>query len=96
MRWYLRVKQAGTKPPAYLLERISDIRHAATLLRTEPGEARKILAEVASALESHGDKEHAAATLAVATASRDSPPKAREMALAIIKEMMIEKEEYNG
>ena len=54
MEWY----RIASKPPAYLVERLSDIQYATDLARTSPSNARLIVDQIVNQLTSHMDHEY--------------------------------------
>lgn len=93
MNWY-RPLLIANKPPAYVVERISDLLHAVEISRTSPGGARSILSNVSSQLGIHMDSEYAQEIDNVSSLMLDSPAKARALLSVVIEKMLADKEEY--
>lgn len=93
MNWYKPLVTAH-KPPSYVVERISDLLHAAEMSMTSPGGAKSILANVSSQLGVHMDSEYAEEINNVSSLMLDSPARARELLYVVVDRMLADKEEY--
>jgi hypothetical protein len=93
LNWYKPILTSH-KPPSYVVERISDLLHAAEISITSPGGARSILANVSSQLGVHMDSEYAEEINSVSSLMLDSPVRARELLYVVIDRMLADKEEY--
>jgi hypothetical protein len=92
MEWFRLLKKAAAKPPAYLIERISDLKHACDVAKTSPREANNILSEVSASLQKQHDEEFVAPLKEASKIMFDSPPRAINAIEKIISSMMLEKE----
>jgi len=89
MKWYAgRLTKMAAGPPAYLIERISDLRNASDVSKTAPGVARSLLREIIAQLESHNDKEFAAKLAQAERKMLDSPKMAREIIIQVVSAML--------
>jgi hypothetical protein len=89
LEWY---RLAG-KPPAYVVERISDLRHAIDVSKTSPGAARSILGRIASDLSTHHDSEYVTAIEEASRILIDSPDRARGLIAHVVASMLKHKEQ---
>jgi RNase adaptor protein for sRNA GlmZ degradation len=96
MNWYSKTTLAASAPPAYMLERISDLRHACDLSGRAPGEAKKVIMEVVSQLSVHNDSPYAKHLTDAAEKMLDSPKLATEAIKKVISVMISEKEEHDA
>ena len=78
MQWYDSLRVAS-KPPAYMVERISDLLHASDLARTAPSDARSLIDLTVSKLVEHMDDEYVDDLTAISGIILDNPTKARDM-----------------
>lgn len=88
MQWFVKLASKPTpRPPAYALERISDLDFASKVSKTAPGDAKEILAYVATSLRKHNDEDYARLVQDAAQIILDSPSKARRMIENVILKM---------
>ena len=95
MEWYNRLRREASKPPAYLVERISDLKHASDVSKTSPSSAKSILSTISSQLRSHQDDEYAVLITEASKVVLDSPARAREMIARAIVEMEADKRDHD-
>lgn len=95
MKWYSRIrKQAKASPPAYMIERILDLRHIRQMASVEPGNAKDALLKTADTMDVHMDVEYAAELRGIAGVILDNPWRAKTLISEIIGRMTDEKEEF--
>lgn len=93
MEWYRpTISRTAAKPPAYLVERISDLQHACTLAKTSPSEANLVIAQTISKLSGHHDDLFVPPLKAAMGIMLDSPVRGKEAVIKVIEAMIIEKE----
>jgi len=96
LRWYAKLhRESQEAPPAYLVERISDLCHAVELMGTSPREARAVLDSVARRLRQQGDEEMAGHVEVAIKKSNDSPLEAKDMVTKVMILMEALKEEQD-
>lgn len=91
MEWYHRLsltKQAS-RPPSYMVERLSVIRHS--LKCSSPRESRKVLENAIRLLEKHGDYEYVPGLKAAADRILDGQQQAREIIRRVMAKMELDK-----
>ena len=91
MRWYKRIFTAS-KPPSYVLERVSDLSHAAEVSKTSPSNAKSLINEVVSQLEAQADQEYVDELMAACDIMLDSPSRARALVEVVTGNMMMDKQ----
>lgn len=100
MEWYSghskNTKLAVSNPPAYMMERISDLRHACDLSNRAPGEAARVVRDVVKQLTAHHDDSYAKHLSVAADRMLDSPKKATEDIMRVIAVMLSEKEQHEA
>jgi len=94
MRWYQTLRLAH-KPPAYMIERISDLSYASELSETAPSSARSILQNVISQLEAHTDDEYVNDLKTASDIILDNPQKARNLIDIVSSFMQADKSQYD-
>ena len=94
MRWYLPLRTAS-KPPSYMIERISDLRYVSEVSNSSPSNAKNILSEVIDKLKLHMDDEYADDLLTAKETILDSPMRAREIISMVIENMELDKYSYD-
>lgn len=94
MRWYQTLRTAH-KPPAYFVERISDLNHASEVSEIAPSNARSILQGVISQLESHMDDEYVDDLKMASDILLDNPKKARSLIGLVVAFMQADKSQYD-
>lgn len=95
MNWYTRIDRKAapnsTKivPPAYLVERISDLHHAMEVSNTSPSQAKSIIASVALKLREHHNDEYAIALEEAVSVMSDSPTRSKGIISKVIGMMLV-------
>lgn len=93
MKWYERViTRTAAKPPAYLMERVSDLEHACHVSKTSPREANVVISNVISELSKHHDTDFIPPLKEAGKIMLDNPFRAREAINKIVGAMIAEKE----
>ncbi len=92
MNWYQPFIKTAAKPPAYLLERISDLRHACDVAKISPREANQILTVVVSQLSTQHDDIFVLPLKDAARIMLDSPERAATAIEKVVAAMLAEKE----
>lgn len=93
MNWYCEYnKRLASKPPSYVVERISDLRHAIDVSKTSPSNAKSILARLISQLNQHLDNEYVTAIEDASRAILDNPVRARNIIAYVVQNMADDKE----
>jgi len=93
MDWYhLSNIKCAAKPPAYLIERISDLKHACELSKTSPREANTVISAVISQLSEQHDEDFVAPLTEAARIMLDSPFRAKDAIEKVVSAMIAEKE----
>jgi hypothetical protein len=87
MRWY----KLASRPPAYVQERVSDIRHAAETAMVAPSDARKMLSGIISQLKSNHDDEYAKVLDGAVALMLDSPSRAGDLMREVAEAMLSDK-----
>ena len=96
MRWYRlssTPRLAKAMPPAYLVERVSDLKYALGLASQSPRASRAALLEVAASFDKHHEDLYSKPIRDAAQIVLDSPVRANEVVTHVIEVMMNEKEE---
>jgi hypothetical protein len=91
VNWYASVKTAS-RPPAYLVERVSDLGYASELSLTSPGAARSVLDCVISQLSAHMDDEYVESLRSASRAMLDSPNRARSIIDEVVSLMAADRD----
>lgn len=92
MQWYSRLYKEAQRPPAYLIERISDLEHAIEVSRTSPTDAKAIIQHVADRLRTHHDIEYADTLDEAVKALSDSPARSSAIISKVISMMILSKD----
>lgn len=92
MQWYSRICKYAQRPPAYLIERISDLEHAIELSKTSPSEASAVLAHVSQRLREHNDDEFAQTIDEAIQVMPDSPAKSQDIVAKVVGMMILAKD----
>lgn len=87
MKWY----KTSSRPPSYVIERVSDLEHAAELMGTSPLDARQVLSAVIFSLKEHNDSEYVAPLEEAVVLLGDSPSKSAELVKAVAASMTMDK-----
>jgi hypothetical protein len=90
VKWYQ--PRLASKPPAYVLERISDLLRASKTCIKSPSNARAIIKRVISQLEEHMDEEYLADLQRISGIILDSPPRAKALIEVVMARMESDKE----
>lgn len=97
MEWYTNYKKRlASKPPAYVLERISDLRHAIDVSKTSPSTAKSILSRLVAQLSSHHDNEYVNAIEDASKAILDNPVRARSIIAYVVQTMSDDKDAHDS
>lgn len=91
MKWYANIRTAA-KPPSYLVERVSDLKHACDVAKTSPREANLVVSRVISQLSMHHDDAFVAPLKDAIGIMLDSPARARSAIEKIMAAMIAERE----
>lgn len=94
MNWYGTIKVAQAKPPAYVMERISDLRHACSIAKISPSNAKAIILEVIRDLSKQHDTSYAISLEKAVGRMLDNPDDASKLVMKVIAVMLSEKIEY--
>lgn len=94
MKWYDPLREAR-KPPAYMVERISDLQYVIDIAKTSPSNAKSILNEVISQFEKHMDHEYLEDLGTAADVMLDNPQRARNLIGLTIGAMQMDKEQHD-
>lgn len=92
MEWYHPFIKKAASPPAYLVERISDLKHACDIAKTSPRDANKILSEVVSQLTHHHNELFVPPLKDAARIMLDSPERATQAIQKVVEAMIAEKD----
>ena len=92
MDWYAKIIKTASKPPSYLVERVSDIRHASEMLKGSPREAMVLISRVIAQLEQHHDVDYVSPLKEACKMALDSPKKATELLNKTAELMVIERD----
>lgn len=95
MEWYKRLRREASKPPAYMVERISDLKHASDVSKTSPSSAKSILSTISSQFSTHDDEDYATLITEASKVVLDNPPRAREMIARAIVAIEADKREHD-
>lgn len=90
MRWYQPIRLAS-KPPAYVLERVSDLLKASTICNKSPSNAKSILQRVIGQLEEHMDQEYLEDLQRASGIVLDSPQRAKSLIEIVVGRMKSDK-----
>ena len=94
MHWFRSLlKSAAIKPPAYMVERISDLRHAADISKSAPREAQRLIQRVMAQLDRQNDHDFAEKLKEAEKRVLDNPLAANLVIQDIITAMKIAKRE---
>lgn len=92
MEWYRRLNKIAAKPPAYLIERISDLKHACDVAQVSPREANAVISKVISQLSKQHDDDFVVPLKDAAKIMLDSPARAKGAIEKVVEAMIAEKE----
>jgi len=92
MDWYQPFIKTAAKPPAYILERISDLKHVCDVAKTSPREANQILSQVVSQLSTQHDDIFVLPLKEAGRIMLDSPARATTAIEKVVAAMITEKE----
>lgn len=86
------------RPPAYFMERVSDLRHIVEVMSDSPRSAKSILAGVMTQLRIHHDEnpEFMMPLVRAADSMLDNPNRAKDLIMLAINVMEREKEDYDA
>ena len=90
MKWYQ--PRLASKPPAYVLERISDLLRAAKVCNKSPSTAKAIVQRIINQLEEHMDEEYLSDLQRVSGIVLDSPARAKALIEIVMARMESDKE----
>lgn len=95
MHWYTarQPHKFDVKPPAYLLERISDLHYVIDLANNSPSEARRVLAHVITNLNTHHDDQFVMPLSLASSKMIDNPTSSKEIIGKVIGMMLLAREE---
>jgi len=91
MEWYRPLLKLAAQPPAYLVERISDLQYACDIAKTSPRNANQIISEVISQLSSQHDDGFITPLKDASKIMLDSPSRATEAIEKVVEAMLNEK-----
>lgn len=95
MEWYSssKIRRLASKPPAYMVERISDLRYAADMSKTSPSNARTVIRQVITQLKDHLDNSDAylKPLERAANVILDNPRAARDLIVLAVSAMEMAK-----
>jgi len=91
MEWYRPLKLAA-KPPAYMVERISDLKHACDLAKTSPRDANLVISNVITQLSGQHDDDFIAPLQEASRIMLDSPFRAQDAIQKVVSAMIAEKD----
>lgn len=93
MDWYrLSNLKIAAKPPAYMVERISDLKHACDLAKISPREANNVISSVISQLSNQHDNDFVAPLQEASRIMLDSPFRAQDAIQKVVAAMIAEKD----
>jgi hypothetical protein len=97
LEWYTEYnRRLASKPPAYVVERISDLRHALDVSKTSPSTARIILNRLVAQLSVHRDNEYVNAIEDASKAVVDNPVRARSIIAYVVQTMISDKDAHDS
>lgn len=94
MRWYGSSRLAH-KPPAYMVERISDLGYVTELSQKSPSSARSVLDGVIEQLSTNMDDDYVDDLKSASEIMLDNPQKARNLIDIVAAFMRADKEKYD-
>ena len=94
MLWYTKMNKQASAPPAYIIERISDLSHAIELITSSPGKAKEVLLHVSERLAGQKDDEFSKPILEAVSCIIDNPSRAKEIINRVIGMMIVAKDIY--
>jgi hypothetical protein len=86
--------KTATKPPAYLVERLTDLERASSLCFRDPDAARKILYHLSAQFKEHLDDAFVEPVEKAALVLWDSPHKAKALIATVIGKIKSTKREH--
>lgn len=93
MEWYhLSNLKLAAKPPAYMMERISDLKHACDIAKTSPRDANKVISSIISQLSTQHDDDFIAPLQEASRIMLDSPARAQDAIQKVVQAMIAEKD----
>ena len=98
MDWYSKTIKVASKPPSYLVERVSDLRHAGDLLKNGGSlrETRTLICRIISQLEQHHDDDYVKPLREACDVILDSPKKARAILEKVAELMIVERDMHDA
>lgn len=94
MRWYEPLR-TSSKPPAYIVERVSDLQYAIDLARRSPSGAREVLDGIIEQLGVHMDNEYVDDLQTASDIILDNPQKAMSLIGIVVSFMQADKRRHD-
>jgi hypothetical protein len=98
MDWYAKIIKTASKPPSYLVERVSDIKHAGDMLKGAGSlrEAKLLIDRIISQLEQHHDDDYVKPLKEACGVILDSPKKAKAILDKVAELMLLERDMHDS
>ena len=98
MDWYSKIIKTASKPPSYLVERVSDIKHAGDMLKNSGSsrEVKLLIDRIISQLEQHHDDDYVKPLKEACGVILDSPKKAKAILDKVAELMIVERDMHDA